>query len=227
LILLRQVRAAVSVWEKNQRRAAYLWPDERLQPVYLMQARLTPNWSAPEREFLRSEVDRLLEEIDDPTTTHRRRSVIGERLDTLGDPRPGVGLVTANMRPTTGNEVRLWGDQPEHIGLPNIVWVKVEGVKRYHCKEYDGTEIGVYDIAPFYLAKYPLTYPQFQVFIDAPDGFRDPRWWQGLAADEAHKSQPGEQNIKFGNHPRESVHGMTLSPSAAGSTRGWAGPTSR
>jgi formylglycine-generating enzyme required for sulfatase activity len=46
---------------------------------------------------------------------------------------------------------------------------------------------------------------QFQAFIDAKDGFADQRWWQGLSADKNHKSQPGEQNFKFYNHPRENV----------------------
>jgi len=204
LILLRQVRAATHVWEKQNRHAAYRWPDERLQPVSQMQARLTPEWSVVERDFIRSEVDRLLEEIDNPATTHRRRSVIGERLDTLGDPRPGVGLVRAQMRPVTGNEIRLWGNKPEHLGLPDMVWVKVKGVKLYRLQT-DASDQSVYDIAPFYLAKYLVTDTQFQAFIDAPDGFKDPRWWQALATERDHKSGPAEQSFKFGNHPRVNV----------------------
>jgi hypothetical protein len=124
LILLRQVRAA-AWWASHNRRPAYLWPDERLQPVYQMQGRLIPELNDVEREFIRSEFDRLMEEIDNPVTTHRRRSFIGERVDTLGDRRPGVGLVRADMRGVTGNETRLWGDKPKHMGLPDMVWLKV------------------------------------------------------------------------------------------------------
>jgi formylglycine-generating enzyme required for sulfatase activity len=33
---------------------------------------------------------------------------------------------------------------------------------------------------PFRLARYPVTYAQFQCFIDAPD-FDDGRWWTRYA----------------------------------------------
>jgi energy-coupling factor transporter ATP-binding protein EcfA2 len=210
LILLRQVRAAAAVWANHRRRPAYLWPDERLQPVYQMQERLEPELNDIEKEFIRLEFDRLMDEIDNPATAHRRRSVIGERLDALGDRRPGVGLmhVSAPLRPREAgpytaaelrpNEVRLWGDKPEHVGLPDIVWLKVEG-----------GEISLagraFVVQPFYIAKHPVTYLQFQAFIDAPDGFANPRWRKGLAAAADHKRAPGEQTFKFGNHPRENV----------------------
>ncbi len=198
LILLRQVRAAAGVWDKQGRQPAYLWPDERLQPVYQMQARLRPELNAVEKEFIRLEYDRLLEELDNPATPHRRRSFIGERIDTLGDRRAGVGLVRADRRDLTSHETRLWGDQPEHIGLPDMVWVKVAGGKIT-------IERQEFAVQPFYIAKYPVTYTQFQAFIDAADGFTQAGWWKDLAADDDHKRQSGEQNFKFGNHPRENV----------------------
>jgi formylglycine-generating enzyme required for sulfatase activity len=58
------------------------------------------------------------------------------------------------------------------------------------------------ELPGFAIAKYPITYSQFQVFIDAKDGIRDSRWWEGLA--EAHR-QPFEQSWKFDDHPREAV----------------------
>ncbi len=198
LILLRQVRSAAAWWASHNRQPAYLWPDERLQPVYQMQDRLNPELTEIEKEFIRSEFDRLLEEIDNPMTTHRRRSFIGERIDTLGDRRPGVSLVGAGQRSLAGNEARLWGDKPEHAGLPDMVWLKVSGGKI----KIEGE---TYTVQPFYIAKHPVTYTQFQAFIDAPDGFQNSRWWKDLAADDKHKRQPDEQNFKFGNHPRENV----------------------
>ncbi len=202
LILLRQVRAAAAWWAIHNRQPAYLWPDERLQPVYQMQGRLSPELNEVEKEFIRSEFDRLLEKIDNPATTHRRRSAIGERIDRLGDRRPGVGLVREidqrgfqNRAGLAANELHLWGDKLEHVGLPDIVWLKVEGGK---IKIKDET----YTVQPFYIAKYPVTYMQFQAFIDAPDGFH---WWLALAVNLNRKHRPGEQNFKFGNHPRDNV----------------------
>ncbi|MBZ0296137.1 MAG: formylglycine-generating enzyme family protein [Anaerolineae bacterium] len=33
------------------------------------------------------------------------------------------------------------------------------------------------DVAPFIIAKYPVTNAQYQVFIDAEDGYANPQWW--------------------------------------------------
>jgi formylglycine-generating enzyme required for sulfatase activity len=62
-----------------------------------------------------------------------------------------------------------------------------------------------FEVQPFLMAKYPITYAQFQVFIDAKDGFHNPKWWEGLAAGEDHKKWPGVQHVQVGNHPRDTV----------------------
>ncbi len=60
-----------------------------------------------------------------------------------------------------------------------------------------------FDVQPLSMAKYPATYEQFQVFIDAEDGFHNDEWWQGLADRE---SQPGSQRFTHAeNLPRENV----------------------
>ena len=55
----------------------------------------------------------------------------------------------------------------------------------------------------FQIAKYPITYRQFEVFVTAADGFRDARWWAGLAQDQS--ASPGDQKRKTADHPRENV----------------------
>ncbi len=55
----------------------------------------------------------------------------------------------------------------------------------------------------FAIAKYPITYSQFERFIQANDGFQDARWWAGLASRQP--KQPGEQEWKIDDHPRENV----------------------
>lgn len=57
----------------------------------------------------------------------------------------------------------------------------------------------------FQIAKYPITYRQFEAFITAKDGFGDSRWWQGLAASAEHRAKPGDQKWKIADHPRENV----------------------
>jgi len=44
----------------------------------------------------------------------------------------------------------------------------------------------------FWLARYPITYSQFQAFLDVDDGFDNPVWWEGLAAPAQERAAPGE-----------------------------------
>jgi formylglycine-generating enzyme required for sulfatase activity len=61
-------------------------------------------------------------------------------------------------------------------------------------------------IKPFLMAKYPITFEQFQVFVNDSQGFRKAEWWQGLAADADHCKAPGAQlNTHAQNLPRDKV----------------------
>lgn len=55
----------------------------------------------------------------------------------------------------------------------------------------------------FVIAKYPITFAQFQTFIDADDGIHDDRWWYGLAEDYR---QPYAQKWRIADHPRDNVN---------------------
>ncbi|MDX2161028.1 MAG: SUMF1/EgtB/PvdO family nonheme iron enzyme [bacterium] len=57
----------------------------------------------------------------------------------------------------------------------------------------------------FEIAKYPVTWEQFQVFLDADDGFQRHDWWAGLAVKAEHRSQPDAQKFEMAKHPREGV----------------------
>lgn len=54
----------------------------------------------------------------------------------------------------------------------------------------------------FSMAKYPITYNQYQNFVNDIEGFKDPRWWLGLGKRE---NKPENQWFKVKNHPRENV----------------------
>ena len=59
-----------------------------------------------------------------------------------------------------------------------------------------------FQVQPFLMAKYPITYAQFQVFLESQDGYSNEEWWQGLAFQH---TQPGQQNWAENNLPRENV----------------------
>lgn len=64
---------------------------------------------------------------------------------------------------------------------------------------------GTFKVKPFKMAKYPITYAQFQVFIDVKDGFYNLEWWTELAAKAEQKKQPDEQQWQDDDRPREHV----------------------
>ena len=116
------------------------------------------------------------------------RAAIGRALGRLqlnGEPldnRKGVSVILA-----------------DGIKLPDFDWVEIPAGK------FTYQEKGQREEAPFFMACYPVTFAQFQSFVDDPQGFSNPRWWEGLAADEEHKRASGEQAFRFSNHPRERV----------------------
>lgn len=175
LYLLNQAGKAAWEWDRNHRQEAYRWPDERLKLVYEAMSRLAIEKPGDEvfEEFIRPEAERLIRQLDEPGSTHQKRSALGERLAMIGDPRPGVGL---------GKK-----------GLPEIQWLKVgEGEVEIANRRSM--------VPAFYIAKYPVTYAQFQAFLEADDGYDHPKWWAKLV-----KQPMSEQHTKYSNHPRDRI----------------------
>jgi formylglycine-generating enzyme required for sulfatase activity len=112
LRIISRFRRAVSDWIASSRDPLLLWPQERMDPVVLAAERLDERFSADEQSFLRSEAERLLDELSDRTTTHLRRSGIGLRLAVLGDRRPGVGVSSDGVPDVAWCQVPSRGDQP-------------------------------------------------------------------------------------------------------------------
>ncbi|MBK7673653.1 MAG: SUMF1/EgtB/PvdO family nonheme iron enzyme [Candidatus Accumulibacter sp.] len=177
---LRQAETAAAEWQRSGGQASYLWPDERLPPVLEALAQLgkdRADLAEPARSFLRLEAERLLAEITDRVTTHDRRAWIGDRLASIGDPRPGVGLLPN--------------------GAPDIDWCEIPA----GTVELEGGH-GEFDVARFHIARYPLTWWQYQAFLADPQGYADrKRWWQGLQR----KDSSGEQFRPIGNCPADRV----------------------
>jgi formylglycine-generating enzyme required for sulfatase activity len=178
LILLRQVRSAAEEWARRGQPDFLRWPAERLTPVYEMLRRQEPSLNEIERDFIEPEQERLLREIDNIATDHKRRRWIGERLATIGDTRSGIGVA--------------------RNGIPQIDWLPVELGGQIEIEGHSFT------VQPFYVAKYLITYLQFQTFLDAPDGFEDARWWQDFP-DEYVKQPMSTAVAQYDNYPRDSV----------------------
>jgi hypothetical protein len=178
LRLLRQIRMAAAEWNREGRRGEFLWPDKRLMQTWAMIETLQPEFSETEQSFVRP-FDRsgVMNELDNPTTSHERRASIGDYLARNGDPRQGVGL--------------------DKNGLPDIVWCEVAGGE-IGLEGVDGT----FHVERFQIAKYPVTWVQYRAFLDATDGYSNPEWWILLAREI---DRPGDQYRRLDNHPAENV----------------------
>ncbi len=178
LILLRQVRNAAHDWQTKHRPDFLLWPQERLTLVYAMQARLNPDLNEVEQAFIEPEQERLYREIAILTTDDERRRDIGDRLAVIGDTRHGVGVKD---------------------GIPDIAWLPVEGSNgKYKFK------FGHFEIKPFFIAKYQVTYAQYQAFIKAEDGYHNTTWWQDFP-DKYRPQSLDNQRTKIANAPRDTI----------------------
>ncbi len=68
---------------------------------------------------------------------------------------------------------------------------------------------GWFDVAAFAIAKYPVTNAQFQVFVAAEDGYRNPGWWNFSAEARvwrAEYSTPWDTDFEGDDLPRTQVY---------------------
>lgn len=107
------------------------------------------------------------------------RASCGRALGLLGDPRAGVGL------------------RPD--GLPDMLWCDVPAGKFLYG--YDKQEQVMAQASK--MAKYLITYQQFQAFVTSGE-YEDERWWDGMP-EAYHRQSIREQNNLYNNHPRENV----------------------
>ena len=176
LRLLAQVKLAAGEWDHCGRDISHLWTDERLDEVRQMLDRQAfGELDEPMSAFVHP-VETLAGALTDTRLALETRVAIGDRLAKLGDPRRGVGL--------------------RDDGVPDIDWVAIPGGRV--TLENDS---GSFDVLPFYIARYPVTFQQYQAFLYAEDGYVNPAWWGDLG----HKGERGEQFRQHANCPADNV----------------------
>jgi formylglycine-generating enzyme required for sulfatase activity len=91
------------------------------------------------------------------------------------------------------------------IALPDIDWAMISPSHFVMGSKSEPHNLPRVVQVPYlyYVSRYPITYAQFQTFLDAPDGFNDSRWWQDIGGNQRHPMR--EQAFRYANHPRESV----------------------
>jgi len=173
-----KVREETGAWLRAGRSDTRRWRHELLDPArrLLSEADLLADLERDPgiADFLIPEADWLLAELFCSSTDHLRREEIGMRLSQISDPRPGVGVIG---------------------GVPDIFWCELpEGQV-----EIEGH--GSFEIPPFRMATYPVTYAQYRAFLDAADGYRSEQWWKGLMKE----AEPGHQLRPYSSYPADNV----------------------
>jgi formylglycine-generating enzyme required for sulfatase activity len=116
----------------------------------------------------------------------RERAEAGRKINDNGDPRAGVLDF-------------YWGED---------YWREVPaGEFIMGSDEQTDNRTRTVGLDRFAIAKFPVTYVQYKLFLDAPDGFPNPEWWRGLHGQgkAQHKAGAGDQKWKYPNHPAENV----------------------
>ncbi len=131
--------------------------------------------------------ERLLSIMLDPKRPPAERAEAGREINKYGDPRPGI--LDFNFQigeywcPVPAGTYLLGSDEDSDN-------------PKHQAK-----------LGAFYMARYPVTYKQYQAFVEDKNGFANIKWWQGLHADGLKQQAEGvgDQRFKFDNHPCECV----------------------
>jgi len=160
-------------WRERGELAEEVWPVGRTKEVLGALQRFGKTPSHDLARFLKPQ-EALCEQLHWDNLTHKQRAIIGWKLAQFGDPRPGVG--------------------PRKDGLPDIAWVEIPG-GQVKLEDVDH----MFEVKPFRLAKYPVTYIQFQGFIE-DGGYQTAAWWEGISHRQHEPPKWNEPNV-----PRETV----------------------
>lgn len=99
--------------------------------------------------------------------------------------------------------------QPEYV-VPLLEWCAIPGgmVTVDSSGKNGSGRWNTYYVEPFNISKYPVTNGQFQLFVDDPDGYASPRWWnfsQFAMEWRLKNPQPKLPRFKGDDRPRENV----------------------
>jgi formylglycine-generating enzyme required for sulfatase activity len=205
-------------------RASDLWPSDRWwrrtnwEEVAILLAGLYPRdcssvieWIAPANPEVAAQcATRSGADLLPAATRERLREQWMPRLtDLTRDPEPkaraaigrALGMMRLDDRKGVGTVIGRNG-----VALPEIDWVEIPGGEfQYGDESQYAARPQRLTLPTFHISRYPLTFAQFQTFLDDAEGFADPRWFEGLAAGDDDRRMD-EQEFKFANHPRDSVN---------------------
>ena len=193
-------------WERtNWEEAAIL-----LAGLYNNDCSKIVNWIAEANpEVAAMCVDRSGAQMAEETRERLQKQWLPRLTDLRKEPDPkaraaigrALGLINWDDRIGTGTKFNSQG-----IILPDFDWVEIPGGEFQYGDDSDNAaKPQKLTLPAFFISRYPVTYFQFKSFIDDPEGHADPRWFEGLAADDNDRPMD-DQYFEFHNHPRDTVN---------------------
>lgn len=102
--------------------------------------------------------------------------------------------------------------------LPMLEWINIPGgevtLENTAPQAYDinrslpSVPLATFKVAPFAIARYPITIAQFDIFLDTDDGYSHTEWWDFADAARAWRvanPYPVSSRFRGNNRPRENV----------------------
>ena len=160
------------------RRAVRLWQEQgRVSPPLWLHERM-------------GQITRMLERLQPQLTPAERRFLNPEREFLLQE--LGNAATSHQRRATIGDRLAELGDSRPGVGLdrdglPEILWCRVDPPPGH-------------GMTGFRIARYPITWAQYQAFLDAIDGYRNFHWWEGLQPEA-----PPRRRRRPDNYPVDNV----------------------
>ncbi len=145
-------------------------------------------------------------EIPNPELQKRHAKILTDALENRNTVATGI------LRANAGNVLARLGDKRDgvglnDIGLPDLLFCEIppgDFIMGDTLDDWGGKKEILYTKLdkPYYITRYPITNAQFDAFLNADDGFKNPAWWKGLARTD-NQSFPLKEGGVFDlpNHP--------------------------
>lgn len=120
-----------------------------------------------------------------------------------------IADVCASELVTAAAEGRIIADQPIRQKIPLLEWCEVPAGTLHVINGKNGhTTHDTLHVESFYISKYPVTNAQYQLFLDDPKGFANPKWWEFSSFARAWRMEnlePAASQFTGDERPRENV----------------------
>ena len=199
---------ATRLWPKDRWWARSGWEESAILLAGCYDQDCTPvlDWLGDANPEVAAQcIERSGAHVPELTLERLRKNWLPRLTDLENDPHPAaraavgraLGSIRLHDQPLDNRfGVGLRFDPGKQLWLPEIDWVEIPaGPFIYQHGERR-------DLPAFLIARYPITTIQFQAFVDDPEGYGNPHWWQGLAK---RSEQPAAPGWPYPNHPREMV----------------------